>query len=262
MEIGASTSNFYPAPLEDALDTVLAAGFRNVEIFFNAPSELDPAFVLDLKRRVDAAGAVVSAVHPYSSFMEPFFLFSPYQRRADDGFLMYDSMFEAAAVLGAPLLVLHGAKSLGQLTREQLIRRYEQLYDRGQTYGVTVAQENVVRFSSEELSYLQAMRDTLGDKAAFVFDVKQAGRCGVDPLAVIDVMGERIRHVHISDRDGVRDCLPPGQGTLAYPPIVNALKRVGYDGVLMLELYRTNFESVADLTAAKRFLEETLAFCE
>ncbi len=257
MEIGASTSNFYPEPLEDALDTVLAAGFQSVEIFFNAPSEVTPAFVGELKARCDAAGAVVSAVHPYSSFMEPFFLFSPYQRRVEDGFAMYEPMFEAAARLGAPLLVLHGAKQLGQLNTAQLIERYAQLYERGAAFGVQVVQENVVRFASEEIAYLQAMVAALGDKAKFVFDLKQTGRCGLDPLSVIEAMRGHIAHVHISDRDGERDCLPPGQGEIDYPPLLKALQAAGYDGVLMLELYRANFGSVDDLIRARAFLEET-----
>ncbi len=256
MVIGASTSNFYPAPLEDALDTVLAAGFRNVEIFFNAPSEVEPAFVDDLKRRCDAAGASVSAVHPYSSFMEPFFLFSPYQRRADDGLEMYKPQLEAAARLGAPTLILHGAKSLGQMTVEQLLERYERLYDLGRSYGVTVAQENVNKFSSAELSFLQAMKTRFGEKAKFVFDIKQSGRCGLDPLQVIETMGEHIVHVHISDRDDERDCLPPGDGTRDFKAVLQALGRVGYDGVLMLELYRPNFESAEDLKRSRMFLEE------
>ena len=256
MVVGASTSNFYPAPIEDALDTVLAAGFSNVEIFLNAPSEATPAFADELKRRREAAGAIVSAVHPYSSFMEPFFLFAPYERRADDGFEMYKPQFEAAARLSAPYLILHGAKPLGQLTEEQLLERYEQLYDLGQTYGVTVAQENVNKFSSADLSFLQAMKTRLGGKAKFVFDVKQSGRCGLDPLQVIETMGKNIVHVHISDRDETRDCLPPEAGTRDFNELLRALKAVGYDGVLMLELYRQNFESAEDLKRSKTFLEE------
>ena len=256
MTVGASTSNFYPAPLEDALDTVLAAGFRNVEIFLNAPSEVSPAFVDDLRRHCDTAGAVVSAVHPYSSFMEPFFLFSPYERRADDGLEMYKPQFEAAAQLGAPYLVLHGAKSLGQLSVEQLLMRYERLYDLGRSFGVTVAQENVNKFSSAELSFLQAMKTTLGEKAKFVFDLKQCNRCGLEPLHVIETMGNHIVHVHISDRNEWYDCLPPGRGTRDFKAVLQALKTVGYDGVLMLELYRPNFESAEDLKTSRAFLEE------
>ncbi len=256
MVIGASTSNFYPLPLEESLDTVLAAGFRNVEIFLNAPSEAEPAFVDELKRRCDAAGAVVSALHPYSSFMEPFFLFAPYQRRADDGFEMYKPQFEAAARLGAPTLILHGAKPLGQMSDERLIERYEQLYDLGLSYGVMTAQENVAKFCSAELSYLQTMKDRLGEKAKFVLDVKQSGRCGLRPEQVIETMGDAIVHVHISDRDELHDCLPPGMGTREYCPLLQALRSVGYDGVLMLELYRANFESVEDLKRSRAFLEE------
>ncbi len=256
MIVGASTSNFYPALLEESLDTVLKAGFSNVEIFLNAPSEATPTFADELKRRCDAAGAVVSAVHPYSSFMEPFFLFAPYERRAEDGFEMYKPQFEAAARLSAPYLVLHGAKSLGQLGVEQLLERYERLYDLGRSFGVTVAQENVNKFSSAELPFLQAMKETLGDKAKFVFDIKQSGRAGLDPLQVIDVMGSHIVHVHISDRNEQYDCLPPGRGTRDFTAILKALKAVGYDGVLMLELYRPNFESAEDLKDARTFLKE------
>ena len=256
MVIGASTSNFYPAPIEDALDTVLAAGFSNVEIFLNAPSEATPLFADELKRRCEAVGAVVSAVHPYSSFMEPFFLFAPYERRADDGFEMYKPQFEAAARLGAPYLILHGAKPLGQLTDEQVFERYERLYDLGTSYGVAVAQENVNKFSSADLSFLRVMKTRLGDKAKFVFDVKQSGRCGLDPASVIETMGDHIVHVHISDRDDTRDCLPPGAGTRDFKKLLQALKAVGYDGVLMLELYRANFESAEDLRRSKALLEE------
>ena len=256
MVVGASTSNFYPALVEEALDTVLGAGFRNVEVFLNAPSEAAPSFADALRRRCDEAGAVVSAVHPYSSFMEPFFLFAPYERRAEDGFEMYKPQFDAAARMGAPYLVLHGAKPLGQMADEALIERYARFYELGQTFGVTVAQENVNKFSSADLAFLQKMKTMLGDNAKFVFDLKQTGRCGVDPLSVIDVMGEHIVHVHISDRDDTRDCLPPGRGTRAFLPILQALRAARYDGVLMLELYRANFDTVEDLVQAKAFLEE------
>ncbi len=256
MEIGASTSNFYPEQPETALAQLLNAGFRTVEIFLNAPSELKPSFVDDLKRQCDDAGARVAAIHPFSSFLEPFFLFSPYQRRADDGLDMYKVFFETAARLEAPIMVLHGDKAAGHLNEEAYLERYERIYDAGASYGVTVAQENVVRFRSESLSVLESMRKALGDKAKFVCDFKQAGRCGLDPAEVIDVMGDAIVHVHISDRTDAADCLPPGTGTRDFKSLLQKLKTVGYDGVLMLELYRGNFADADDLCRAKEYLEE------
>ena len=254
MNIGASTSNFYPLSTEESLDTVLNAGFRTTEIFFNASSELAPAFVDELRRRADAAGATVVAVHPYTSFMEPHFLFSVYERRAEDMLEEYKREFEAAARLGASFLVLHGDRENGALPVEQSLERYERLYDLGQTFGVRLAQENVVRYRSADLAYLQAMRDTLKEKAAFVLHVKQCGRCGLPIEKVADAMGDHIVHVHVSDHDGIRDCLPPGQGTFDYTRLFSLLNERRYDGALMLELYRSNFKDERDLLAAAEFL--------
>lgn len=254
MKLGASTSNFYPALLEDALDTVLAAGFRDVEVFFNAASELRPAMVDELRRRLDAAGAVCHTIHPHTSFMEPHFLFSIYERRAEEMLEDYKRNFEAAARLGARYLVLHGDRLNSPLSVEQSLERFERLCDVGTVFGIGVAQENVVRFRGNDLSYLCAMRERLGEKAAFVLDVKQTVRCGLTVEQVAEAMGDRIVHVHISDHDADRDCLPPGQGTFDYDRLFSLLKAREYDGAVILELYRANFTDETDLIRAAEHL--------
>lgn len=255
MQIGASTSNFYPLLTEQALDLVLQAGFRQTEIFFNASSELSHPFVRDLRHRLDDTGAAAVAIHPYTSFMEPYFLFSVYERRAQDMLEEYKREFEAAAMLGASYLVLHGESERSTLTMEQSLERYEQLYDLGMTFGVRVAQENVVRYRSADLAYLQAMRDTLKEKAAFVLDVKQCVRCGLSIEQVAQAMGDHIVHVHVSDHDDVCDCLPPGTGTFDYARLFSLLRERHYDGALILELYRAGFHDEQDLIAAASYLE-------
>ena len=259
MVIGASTSNFYPALLEDALDTVLSLGFRDTEVFFNAASELDPSFVTELRRRVDDAGARVHAVHPHTSFMEPHFLFSPYARRADEMLDNYKRTFDAAARLGAKFLVLHGDRLGGALTVEQSIERYERLYDLGVTYGVRVAQENVVRFRSQDLDYIRALKEALGSKAAFVLDIKQTVRCGVSVEAVAAAMGDAIVHVHASDHDAEHDCLPPSKGTFDYTRLFSLLRDIHYNGAVLIELYRHGFDDPQDLVTAAEYLK---TFCD
>lgn len=256
MIIGASTSNFYPAPVETALDTVLAAGFSTVEIFLNAPCEREKGFIGELYRRTREAGATVCALHPYSSFMEPYFLFSLYERRFTDMLEDYKGYFEAAAQLGAPYLILHGDKAGGKLPLEQSLERYEKLYDLGQTFGVRVAQENVVRYRSEGLDYLRALRRYLGKKAAFVLDVKQTVRCGLSVEEVAQAMGDAIIHVHVSDHNEVADCLPPGKGSFDYGRLFSLLQQYRYDGALVLELYRDGFGDVGDLVTAANFLKK------
>ena len=258
MKIGASTANFYPQPVEEALDTVLAAGFRTVEVFVNAPSEREPAFTRELRRRADAAGAAIVAYHPYSSFTEPYYLFSEYARRTDDSMEDYKRHFEAAAQLGASYLVLHGDRISSPVSVEESVDRFERLYEIGLSQGVRLAQENVVRYRSQDLAYLRAIRERLGERAAFVLDIKQTVRCGLSVEAVADAMGDSIVHVHVSDHTKERDCLPPGQGNFDYTRLMNLLNERRYDGALIIELYRAGFGTPADLSHSAEFLKNLL----
>ncbi len=254
MIIGASTANFYPDPTEAALDTVLNAGFQAVEVFVNAPSEREPAFTHALRRRAEEAGASLLAYHPYSSFTEPYYLFSDYARRTEDSMEDYRRHFEAAAQMGASYLVLHGDRPGSTLPLEESLNRFEQLYEIGQTYGVRLAQENVVRYRSEDPDYLRALRERMGERAAFVLDIKQTVRCGRTVEEVAEAMGDAIVHVHISDHTATRDCLPPGQGTFDYSRLFRLLKERQYNGALIIELYRAGFGEVAELSNSAAWL--------
>lgn len=63
MTIGASTSNLYPALTEEALDRLLKLGFRELEVFVNTESELDPAFIAMLREKAEGCGAASSRCH-------------------------------------------------------------------------------------------------------------------------------------------------------------------------------------------------------
>lgn len=258
MNIGASTSNLYPLPIEESLDNILALGIRHTEIFFNAACELEAPFVEEMRRRLDAHGAVAHAIHPHTSFMEPHFLFSVYERRADEMVENYKRNFEAAARLGARYVVLHGDRAQSPLPLETSLERYERLYDLGATFGVRVAQENVVRFRAESLDYIRALRRHLGDKAAFVLDVKQTVRCGHAIEDVAEAMGDAIVHVHVSDHTAEQDCLLPGKGTFDYGRLRRILEARRYDGAVLLELYRRNFGEPCELQQAVAWLTERM----
>lgn len=258
MVVGASTSNLYPMVTEKALDGILSLGFSYVEVFLNTESEAEPAFVRELRHRADYAGARIVSVHPYISGAEPYLLFSAYERRFQDGLAIYRKLFSAAQALGARYVVMHGDKAGGVLPEEQSIARFEQIYDLGQAYGVTLLQENVVRFRSSDNAYLRAMRRQLGDKAGFVFDLKQCIRSGHAAREVIDAMGPALRHVHISDQDAAHDCLMPGQGTNDYTALFRTLSGYGFNGTVMLELYRANFGRIEELQDGRRVLEDAI----
>lgn len=252
--IGASTANFYPMPTEKSLDLLIDLGFQDIEVFVNTESEIESDFLMGLKSRADAAGVRIRSLHPYLSVVEPYLLFSHYERRFEDGCRLYKRLFQAAHQLGAEIVVMHGDREESVLSEEESIRRYEKIYDIGQEYGVTLAQENVWRYRSSQIGYLSAMRQYLGPKAHFVFDLKQSLRCGLPWEAVLDAMGEAVCHLHVSDHMDSEFCLVPGQGVTDYRKLFHQLKNRKYTGGWMLELYRTNFSNEKELTDGKQFL--------
>lgn len=257
MQWGASTSNFYPDLTEDGLRQVLHLGFRTVEVFLNTESETAPAFLDGLRSQADAAKAKIVSVHPYLSGIEGYLLFSGYERRFQDGMRHYDRLFDAAARLGASYVVMHGDKPGGALPAADSIARFERVYDRGRTFGVTLLQENVVGFRSADPAYLRQMRAQLGDKAGFVLDFKQCRRCGLPVDRVIDAMGDRVRHVHISDGGANGDCLPPGQGSEDLIAPLRRLTDAGFDGAVILELYRKGYRQPQELVQSMADLRKT-----
>ncbi len=257
MKIGISTACLYPMETCRALETLLQAGFRQFEIFFNTYREFQPDYVARLRESLGRFGGKVLSVHPFTSSFEGMLLFSNYPTRLEDGLLFYRQYLEAARKLGAKFLVLHGQRlSAGGISIHDYFSRFRRLYDLGQEYGVTVCQENVAGFLSQEPAFLRRMREGCGEECAFVLDVKQAVRAGHDPYEVCDAMGNKIAHVHLNDNDEKQDCLVPGKGHMDYRRLFSQLARQGYTGDGVIEVYRSNFEDVGELVAARSLIQK------
>ncbi|XOQ44533.1 MAG: Sugar phosphate isomerase/epimerase [Clostridium sp.] len=260
MKAGISTACLYPMLLENAFSTLLQLEFHEFEIFINTFSELKPDFVRNLRRKTEDTGSRVKSLHPFTSGYESFLLFSDYERRFLDGLEFYKRYFEVCNLLGADILVLHGKRSgkRSPAADEQYFERYSRLYRVGQTFGVTVAQENVNQFLSNDIDFILKMKQYCGQDCAFVLDIKQAVRGGQDPFKVCAAMGDRIVHVHINDNKPNFDCLLPGCGTMDYSAIVRMLKSFKFCGDLIIEVYRKNFNQLEELLSAKRVVEELI----
>jgi len=67
-------------------------------------------------------------------------------------------------------------------------------------------------------------------------DISHLALADVGPEEVAALKGKAI-HVHISDCDGkVHGDLPPGRGVVKFAPYLNAIKELGIDGVVSIEL--------------------------
>lgn len=256
MKFGASTSCYYPLETEYALDKIIAGGFQRTEIFFNTYTELDSHFVQTLAQQARTAQLEVVAVHPFSSFAETHCLFGNYERRADDFYELYKKYFQACNVLGATIVVIHGAllRAKMNIPNALYFERFDRLVQMGKQFGVTVAQENVNKHFSENPLFLRQLKQALGDDFHMVFDVKQAVRAGVDPFAFTDEFGRDIVHVHISDHNTRRDCMPPGKGTFNFSMLEQKMEQAEYSGAYMIEIYQDDYDVERELKESKQFL--------
>lgn len=260
MHIGASTSCYYPLETELALQNVLDLGYKNIEVFFNTVSELEDDFVKALKAKADDADAKIVSVHPFSSSLENNCIFGEYERRFDDYIGLYQQHCHAASLMGADILVIHGAyASLKRpLPEEHYFERFAKLIEIGKAEGVRVCQENVVRFRSQDVEFLKRMRNYLGDDFNMVFDVKQSIRSGYNPFDVVEQMKDSIVHIHLSDNSAEGDCLPPGKGTFDIKRLFDTMSANGYNGSYICELYSRGLDITKELTESKKYLEKII----
>lgn len=254
LQIGISTACLYPQETERSLELLLQQGFRQFEFFFNSASELKPGYLREILRQMEPYGAKAVSLHPYSSGIESTLFFSAYERRFADSVELYKTYFEAAAVLNAPIVVLHGDKAQ-VLSEEQSFERFGRLAREAGRFGVRLAQENVRSRRCASSAVVARMREYLGADAAFVLDLKQAIMAGEDPLAMCRAMGDRLCHLHLNDYSAQNPCILPGQGGMDYAALFRQLDKQNFSGSAVIEVYRESFGEPEELWKSKCFLE-------
>lgn len=262
-KVGISTACYYPENTFVSLQNVLDTGVPVAEVFMNSLEELEPS---NLKRFTDEAsahGAEIVSFHPYTSAFESLLFFSEYKLRLCDGIELYKRFFEAARILGAKYFVFHGEKnsptfSRSLSSREHICEVYGRLIEAARKEGLTFTQENVNNFRSHSPEYIKYLYDTIPE-LCFTFDLKQALRARQDHIAIVDAMGERMKHIHINDF-GEHECCLPFEGYVNMNELSAKLNEHSYSGDFILEVYRANFEGTKDLVNSLEKVKKT--FCK
>jgi len=256
MKIGVSTASLYPLHAEDAFAELCGLGVKNIEVFANSVYEGGEECTSKILGMKEEHGIDVTSFHPFSSPMESVFLFSTYDRRIDEMMTLYRGFFKSMNRLGAKVFVLHGAILSSKCTPEHYFKQFRLLAEAGREYGITVAQENVSYCLSGKIDFLKAMKRELGEYANFVLDLKQARRSGDDPLDYVGELRESIVHCHLSDANSDHDCLPLGKGGFDFPELVKRLRGNGFDGAMIVELYRHDYGEFSELRESADYIKE------
>lgn len=252
---GISTACLYPMETEKSLKTLLELGYRRFEVFLNSLEELEKPFLRELKAMVDAYGAEVVSIHPFTSAMEGMLLFSDYPRREQEGLRFYRRYAEAAAYLGGKYVVIHGRRNGKSMSDREYYEHFGTLTRFLADSGAEPAHENVREHRGISPQFLRGMREYLGNECAFVLDVKQCFMAGISVEDTAAAMGDRLVHVHLSDHGAVGPCLLPGAGDFDLAAFRLLLERADYTGAAVTEVYRTSFNTLDELVTAKETVE-------
>ncbi len=255
MNIGASTACFYPLETEIALSKLLKMGFQTVEVFINTESEYSSAYIQKMRSMLTSYEAQVYSFHFHTSGFEHTMFFSDYWGRFVDSIEQYARYFYAASEIGAKVAVLHGGKA-GMVDVERYGERFSLLSQKAKEFGIILTLENVNLHCSQSAEFITALRKNLGKgNIKFTFDVKQAVRAGVSPKRMLEAMGSDLMNLHINDNQHPMNCVLPGKGSIDFGEIKKKLTEYQYQGPLIIEVYRSNFNEELEIAESSEFLK-------
>lgn len=132
-----------------------------------------------------------------------------------------------------------------------------QIARKARDYGMLVALE----YKPENIIYnvdstLRAIEQISMDNVGALIDTGHAIIAKEDLETAVDMLGRKLFFVHIDDNPGDWDRdMPPGT-VHNFEPFIRALRDVGYDGFLSLDLFSE--DPVADAKRSKEYLERII----
>lgn len=225
---------------EDKLAKASEWGAEGVELMTSSPQEADPRWI---KKRCQDFGLSVAAVGSGAIPMTTgFTLLNGDATAAENGVARLYDLIEFAQIVGAPLVTIGSFR--GKLAwvavgaRVKLIQILRQAADYAQARGVRLALEALNRYEgdiinnhAEGLDFLaEAGHPALG-LLLDTYHVNIEESSYTEPFRRAIEAG-RLYHVHLGDNNR----LPPGQGLIDFPAIVETLRECGYSGYLSAEL--------------------------
>jgi sugar phosphate isomerase/epimerase len=248
--IGLSTASVYPESTAVGFELASRLGYDAVEVMVG----IDPVSqdVDAVKRLRDYHEVPVCAVHaPCLLITQRVWGTEPWGK--------LERSAEMAREVGADVVVVHPPF------------RWQRDYARGfvegvagleRRTGIAFAVENMYpwRASRRQMeAYLPGWDPSEQGYANATIDLSHSATAQTDPVAMADRLGERLRHIHLTDGTGSAkdEHLVPGRGTQPVAELLENLAQRAFSGHIVVEI---NTRKAADRDARELDLIESLAF--
>ncbi len=279
MRLAFSTNAYLRFPFAEAARRLAALGYEGIEIMADVPHAW-PAFLLEEHKQLirdvlarhklaisNVNAFMMNAVNDYRqrywhpSWIEP----DPHYRR-----VRIDHTRRAltlARELGAPCLTTEPGGpvepgSSWQKALQLFVEGLKPVAEHAENEGVLLLIEPEPDLLIEKAEqFLELMQHIDSPAVGLNFDVGHAYCVGDDPAATIPRLARWIRHFHLEDIAATRvhEHLIPGSGAIDFRATLRAIRDIGYQGWLTIELYPYVDDPDQAARQARQYVTEVLA---
>ena len=253
--VALSTSSVFPGSCADAFAMASRLGYDGVEVMvWTDPVSQDPAALARLSEHYRMP---VLAVHAPTLLVTSRVWGLPWEKVSRSA--------EMASRLGAGVVVVHPPF---RWQREYAADFVTGVREQGRRHGVAIAVENMYPWRAgqrELMAYAPGWDPTGHDYDHVTLDLSHTATAGSDALAMAQLLGDRLRHVHLADGSGSAkdEHLVPGRGTQPCDAVLGLLAELGWSGSVVAEINtrrtRTQDERETDLAQTLAFARLHLA---
>ncbi|MEZ4866825.1 MAG: sugar phosphate isomerase/epimerase family protein [Caldilineaceae bacterium] len=267
MELGLNSGTF-PATMNPSqkVEATARVGGTGLELNIDAnqlwTQRLDQADRAALRKQAQDAGVAITSLCMNAHWV--FNLASPDVRIRDLGVSLLLDAVAMASDLGASAVLVPGCdQDQSPANKRELFRDgLLQAVGPAQKAGVKLALEAVGKpFLLDTAKLLQMIDDCGGaDILGIYLDVGNSTAGGMDPAAEIRAAGERTVLTHVKDWNPAnRNERRLGAGAVDFAASLAALREIGYDGYLLVELPPDPNDSDLVARQSLEFLQSALA---
>ncbi len=252
MILGYSTNAFVNYSLEESIEKIAALGFAGVEIMGDRPHlyppDYDEAAVERLRAILARHRMKVTNINSFTLFAVgdtylPSWIDDDPARRQVRIDHTRDCLQKAAA-LGCGSISVPPGGPPGTLSRSEAMARFvagiEAVLADAERLDVRVLVEPEPDLLIEDTpGFLEFIKQVRSEAVGINFDIGHFFCAGEDPCRAFEALFEKVGHVHLEDiaASRVHRHLICGHGAIDLPAVFAALKRLGYEGDVSLELY-------------------------
>ncbi len=254
--IGLSTTSVYPESTAHAFGYAASLGYDAVEVMVIDAISQDVAAVKQLSEH---HGVPIVSIHaPCLLITQRVWGTEPWGK--------LEKSAEMAHAVGAEVVVVHPPFRWQREYARDFVNGIAALEE---SSGIAFAVENMYPWRASSRRgvemYLPGRDPSTEPYANTTIDLSHAAISGDDPIELADRLGERLRHVHLTDgtRSAKDEHLVPGRGEVGAAEFLRHLARTGFGGEIVVEINTrksgTRADREADLRESLEFAREHFA---